>query len=147
MEYSLGIMKPDCVCRGLISEVVKMVEIAGLEVVALKKLRLKQSDIDVVYERCRLKDYYRDMSDFLMSDDVCVYLVRGSDAINRLNIVVGDTDPATAACETIRHTFGETIRRNITHSSMSEESFWREIELFFTPNEIKELVLSRWEVS
>lgn len=136
MEYSLGVLKPDCIERNLISEVLKMIEIPGLKVVAGKRLRLTQDNIDVLYARNIDKDFYLEMSLFLCSDDVYVYVVKGDDAINRLNEIVGDTDPQNAKNGTIRNKYGQSVRRNITHSSMNEESFWKELNVFFSKEEI-----------
>ena len=140
MWYSLGIMKPDCVERKLIDRVLSMIRRAGLKVVVVKMLSLTQDDIDIVYSRCKYKEFYSDMSAFLLSGDVCVYVIKGKNAINKLNMLVGETDPKLASPSTIRGELGESLRRNITHSSMNEESFWREIEIFFTQEEIKSII-------
>lgn len=146
MRYSLGIMKPDCVERGLIDRVLSMVINAGLKVMAVKILCLKQSDIDIVYERCKYKEFYKDMSAFLLSGDVCIYVVEGSDAINRLNVLVGETNPLLADSGTIRGELGESLRRNITHSSMNEDSFWKELNVFFTAEEINSMMVTGLKV-
>jgi len=140
MWYSLGIMKPDCVKRKLINRVLFMVRQVGLKILTIKMLSLTQDDIDIVYGRCKYKEFYRDMSAFLLSGNVCVYVVKGENAINKLNMLVGQTDPKLANPGTIRGELGESLRRNITHSSMNKESFWRELNVFFARGEIKSII-------
>lgn len=141
MRYSLGIMKPDCIERGLIDKVFSMIRDSELKIIAKKILYLKQSDVDIIYKRCQHKEFYKDMSSFLLSGNVCVYVVEGDNAINRLNVLVGETNPKLADIKTIRGELGESIRRNITHSSMNEESFWKELNVFFTPKEISSIIV------
>lgn len=51
-------------------------------------------------------------------------------------IMLGETDPAKSLPGTIRGDYSITIGRNIIHGSDSVESAKREINLWFTPEEI-----------
>jgi nucleoside-diphosphate kinase len=133
-------LKPDCVERGLSEDVFKLLELYGFKIIIKKRLRLTQSKIDILYDRCRDKDFYPGMLSFLLSGDVIVYIVECQNAINRLNEIVGDTNPENASPNSIRGKYGQSVRRNITHSSMNEESFWKELHIFFNEDEISKLL-------
>jgi len=116
-----------------------MVKLSGLTIIASKTQRLALNEICILYDRCRQKDFFKEMSAFLTSGDVLIFIVEGEDAINLLNETVGDTDPHKATKNTIRGRFGESIMKNICHSSMDYESFKKEVKIFFTEKELKHL--------
>jgi len=131
MNYSFGMLKPDCIERKLEKNVFERIESSGLIVKATRIVALKQEQIDIIYPCCKSGDFYQEMSKFLLSGRCEVFIVKGDDAINRLNDLVGYRDPLFAKEGTIRHCFGETIRRNIIHSVSSDLAFWEEVSLFF----------------
>lgn len=132
MKYSFGMLKPDCIERKLEKEVFEKIESAELVVLTKKKVFLRQEQIDIIYSYCKLSDFYQAMSAFLLSGECEVFIVKGDDAVNRLNNLVGYRDPLFADEGTIRRCFGETTRRNIIHSSNNKMTFWKEVVLFFT---------------
>jgi nucleoside-diphosphate kinase len=50
--------------------------------------------------------------------------------------MMGETDPAKASSGTIRGDFGIDIGHNLVHGSDSLENAWKEIDLFFSAEEI-----------
>jgi nucleoside-diphosphate kinase len=111
-----------------------MVREAGLEIVEARQIpRLSDDQIEAVYGWCRANSYFQGLCDFLKSGPVVAYLVRGDQAIDRLNQLVGATDPAIALPNSIRGRFGESIRRNISHSTLNRESCLREAQALFGP--------------
>lgn len=131
MKYSFGMLKPDCIERKLEKEVFEKIESAGLIVLATRRVLLMQEQIDIIYSCCNPSDFYQEMSAFLMSGECEVFIVKGNDAINRLNYLVGYRNPLLADEGTIRRCFGENMRRNVIHSTSNELTFWREVVLFF----------------
>ncbi|MFA5358413.1 MAG: nucleoside-diphosphate kinase [Patescibacteria group bacterium] len=92
-----------------------------------------------VYGSYADQDFFLGLKDFLLSGEVYAYVVIGKDAINVLNAIVGNTDPEKAAVSTIRRRFGESIRRNITHSTKDEVTFFNELRALFTQEEIAKI--------
>jgi len=62
----------------------------------------------------------------------------GEDAVARIRKVMGATDPSKADKGTVRADFGLNIQENSTHASDSPENALKEIEIFFTKDEIFE---------
>lgn len=133
MKYSFGMLKPDCIERKLEKKVFKKIESAGFVVLKTKSVLLKQDQIDIIYSCCKANGFYKDMSKFLLSGKCEVFIVESDDAIKKLNDLVGHRDPLLAKERTIRRCFGETIRRNIIHSSRNKYAFLNESSLFFEP--------------
>ena len=131
MEHSFGLLKPDCLKRGIEKEVLALVESAGLRIVAMKRVRLTRQQVDAVWPSCKREDFYEDMVEFSTSGDCIVFIVEGENAINRLKDIVGHYEPSMAKEGTIRHLFGTSARENIIHSSKNEETYKKEKALFF----------------
>lgn len=145
VEYSFGLLKPDCTEKKLELDVLSMIEAAGLRVCAMKRLRISQEQIDELYQRHIGKEFYPYLSAFLMSNEVVAYVVEGQKAIELLNELVGGSDPRKARPGTIRNTFGESITRNVTHSSYEVSDFIRESRIFFSNEELS-VITAQWEV-
>lgn len=138
MRYSLSILKPDCIERGLENKIRSLLKQNGFSILLEKRLRLTKDDVAFIYERCIDKDFFEGLSDFLTSGDVIVLVVSGlkmADVVKKLNSLVGHIDPCLAKDGTIRW-LGESIRRNLVHSSADTTSFWREVSRIFSEKEI-----------
>lgn len=142
MIYSSGIIKPDGVARHLEKEIFEWMEGIGLKVVLQKTLMLKKQDIRILYEYCCDMSHYRALEKFLMSGPVIFYVVSShGDAINSLNRLVGSTDPKTSLRETIRGRYGESIARNVIHSTQNEETLKKDLAHFLTKQQLLKVFL------
>jgi nucleoside-diphosphate kinase len=65
-----------------------------------------------------------------------VQVLEGEDAINKNREVMGATNPKEAAAGTIRADFAESIDENAVHGSDAAETAAREIDFFFTSEEL-----------
>lgn len=138
MKYSFSILKPDCLERNMKDFVFSFLEKHGFTVLLEKRMRLSLNDVEFIYERCVNEDFFRDFATFLVSGDVIAVIVKNpetSDAVKELNSLVGHTNPSFAKSGTIRK-FGESIRRNLIHSSADVASFWRETSRVFSKEEM-----------
>ena len=140
MEYSFGLLKPDCLKRGIEKEVLAIIEAIGLEIVAIKRVRLTKKEVDVIWAPCLIEDFYEELLKFSLSDYCMAFVVKGDDAIARLNDLVGHYEPTQEERDTIRYRFGRSVMENVIHSSATEELFWREVLLFFTRSELNRLL-------
>ena len=135
MDYSFGLLKPDCLKRGLEKQVLAEIEAAGLNIIAQKRIRLTKHGVALIWPTCRFAPFYEKMVEFSLSGDCLVFIVRGKDAINRLNSLVGYHEPSQAGKDTIRYRFGTSSMENIIHSAQDEERFRKEASLFFSEAE------------
>jgi nucleoside-diphosphate kinase len=86
--------------------------------------------------------HYKELERFLMSGPVVFYVVSSQgDAIESLNRLVGSTDPKTSLKETIRGRYGESIARNIIHSTQNEETLRKDLAHFLTKEQLLEMLL------
>lgn len=134
MDYSFGLLKPDCLKRGLDKEMLATIEAAGLKVIASKRVRLTKKEVDIIWPPCVKETYYPEMLAFSTSNDCLVFIVKGEDAIVRLNALVGHYDPAKAKPGTIRGRFATSCMENVIHSADNVVTFWRDVCLFFDVN-------------
>ena len=130
-ERTFVMVKPDGVRRGLLDEIERKIEGAGLRITAARRIRLSRELAEKLYEPHRGKDFFAPLIDFITSGDVVVMKVEGERAISRMRELSGPTDPRQAPKETIRGNFGTTTRENVVHASDSRESAERELSLFF----------------
>ena len=135
-SFSLGLLKPDCTLRHLTKTIMEMILETGLEIVATKTLFLSASDVEAFYVSCITENFFAEMSLFLQSGPTIAYLVRGNEAITRLNKLVGSTDPVDALPGTIRR-MGTDIRHNLAHSSQDSLNFLREATIIFNRDELE----------
>jgi nucleoside-diphosphate kinase len=133
---TFSIIKPDATRRNLTGAVTKMLEDAGLRVVASKRIHMTRDQAEGFYAVHRERPFYNDLCTFMTSGPVVVQVLEGEDAVARNRQVMGATNPEQADEGTIRKTYAESIEANSVHGSDSDENAKIEIEFFFKPDDI-----------
>ena len=133
---TFSIIKPDATRRNLTGAVTKMLEDAGLRVVASKRIRMTKDQAEGFYAVHKERPFFGELVEFMMSGPVVVQVLEGVDAVKRNRDVMGATNPVDAAEGTIRKTFAESIEANTVHGSDSDENAKIEIDFFFDEDEI-----------
>ncbi|WP_404481685.1 nucleoside-diphosphate kinase [Novosphingobium sp. BL-52-GroH] len=133
---TFSIIKPDATRRNLTGAVTKMLEEAGLRVVASKRLQLSKEQAEGFYAVHAERPFFNDLVSFMISGPVVVQVLEGEDAVKRNRDIMGATNPANADAGTIRKELAELIEANSVHGSDSEENAAIEIAYFFKPEEI-----------
>jgi nucleoside-diphosphate kinase len=133
---TFSIIKPDATRRNLTGAVTKMLEEAGLRVVASKRIRMTREQAEGFYAVHKERPFYGDLCAFMLSGPVVVQVLEGEDAVKRNRDVMGATNPAQADPGTIRKAYAESIEANSVHGSDSDENAATEIAFFFAPDEI-----------
>lgn len=133
---TFSIIKPDATRRNLTGAVTKMLEDAGLRVVASKRIRMSREQAEGFYAVHKERPFFGELVDFMISGPVVVQVLEGEDAVKRNRTVMGATNPADAEEGTIRKTYAESIEANTVHGSDSDENAKIEIEYFFDEDEI-----------
>jgi len=82
------------------------------------------------------KPFFNALKSFMTSGPVFVQVLQGEDAIHKNRELMGATNPQEASAGTIRADFAQSIDANAVHGSDSAESAKREIEYFFSSEEI-----------
>ena len=136
MDRTLSIIKPDGVKRGLIGEVVKMLEQNNLDIVAMKMLHMTKKQAQGFYAVHRERPFFESLTDFMSSGPAVVMVLEGENVIARYRELMGATNYKEAAEGTIRKAFGTDIEKNIVHGSDAAETASFEISYFFNQLEI-----------
>jgi nucleoside-diphosphate kinase len=136
MERTLAIIKPDAVGRKFAGDILKRIETTGLRVCALRLMRLTPAQAELFYEVHKARPFYRSLCDYISSGNVVIGVLSGDGAIARWRELMGATDPAKAASDTIRKQFGIDVEKNAVHGSDAPETAAREISFFFSELEI-----------
>ena len=136
VSRTFSIIKPDATRRNLTGAVTKMLEEAGLRVVASKRIKMTKEQAEGFYAVHKERPFFGELVEFMTSGPVVVQVLEGEDAVKRNREIMGATNPADADEGTIRKTFAESIEANSVHGSDSDENAKIEIDYFFDENEI-----------
>jgi len=135
-ERTLSIIKPDAVSKNVIGKIYDRFEIAGLRIVAAKRLQLNDESAGGFYAEHKGKGFYEDLIKFMTSGPVMVQVLEGENAIGLNRELMGATNPNEAAPGSIRADFANSIDANAVHGSDSPASAEREISYFFNEDEL-----------
>jgi nucleoside-diphosphate kinase len=136
MERSLVLIKPDAIQRGLAGEIISRLERKGLKIVAMKMLHMDKNLAQRHYAIHKGKAFFDDLVSFITSSPLIAIVFQGKNAVEIIRQMMGETDPAKAHSGTIRGDFGIDIGYNLIHGSDSLENASKEIDLFFSAEEI-----------
>ena len=133
---TFSIIKPDATRRNLTGAVTKMLEEAGLRVVASKRIHMSREQAEGFYAVHKERPFFGELVEFMISGPVVVQVLEGEDAVKRNRDIMGATNPKDAAEGTIRKSYAESIEANSVHGSDSPENAKTEIDFFFSEDEI-----------
>lgn len=136
MEKTLSIIKPDGVSRGLMGEVIKRFENAGIKIAAIKMLHMSKKQAQGFYSVHKDRPFFDSLTDFMCSGPAVVMVLTGENVISKNRDLMGATNYKEAAEGTIRRDFATDIEKNVVHGSDSSESATFEIGYFFNQLEI-----------
>lgn len=136
IERTLAILKPDCVRKNLIGEVIRRIQEAGFAVRALKLVRLSREEAEGFYAVHRGRPFFDELTEFMSSGPCVPIVLEKENAVADYRTLIGATDPAEAAEGTIRRDFADSKGQNIVHGSDSAENGRLESAYFFAEHEI-----------
>src|SRR5579863_5306190 len=136
VERTFSIIKPDATARNLSGAINAMIEKAGLRIIAQKRTLISRAQAETFYGVHRERPFFRELVDFMTSGPVIVQVLEGENAIVGYRDLMGATDPAKAAANTIRKAFALSIGENSVHGSDAADTAQKEIAQFFSANEI-----------
>ncbi len=131
MQRTFSIIKPDAVRKGHTGAVLAMIEKAGFQLVAIKKLSISKQQAAGFYAVHAQRPFFNSLTDFMSSGAIFVMVLEKENAIADLRKLMGATNPANAEEGTIRKKFAGSIEENTIHGSDAEETAKFEIGYFF----------------
>ena len=132
MSRTLLIIKPDATERNLIGHITSRLEKARFRIVDMRMVRLTSEQAGTFYAVHEGKPFLESLVAFMTSGPVVPMVLEKENAVEDLRTLVGATDPAAAACGTIRNEIGRNIQDNSVHASDSDDNAAKEIAFFFS---------------
>lgn len=138
LERSLVLLKPDCIERRLVGQIISRFEAKGLNIVAMKMLRVTPELAKQHYAEHVSKPFYPSLEEFITSAPIVAMAVEGLEAIRLIRDMLGATNGLKAAPGTIRGDFSSSRQMNLVHASDGPESAARELKLYFNEQDFCE---------
>jgi nucleoside-diphosphate kinase len=138
MQRTLILLKPDCVQRRLMGRVLSRFEDKGLNIIAMKMLRVTPELAAAHYAEHVEKPFYPSLEAFITGAPVVAMVIEGREAIRVVREMVGATSGLEATAGTIRGDLGSSHQMNLVHASDGPEAAEREINLYFEADQICE---------
>ncbi|MEX6505527.1 nucleoside-diphosphate kinase [Jiella sp. M17.18] len=136
LERTFSMIKPDATRRNLTGAITKMLEDAGLTVVASKRVWMSRREAEGFYAVHRERPFFGELVDTMTSGPTVVQVLQGENAIAKNREIMGATNPKDAAEGTIRKTHALSIGENSVHGSDAPETAKQEIAYWFAETEI-----------
>lgn len=145
-RWTVILLKPDCLYRGLVEPVLAWVRrempVSGLRTVEPTEEQIFAHYDDILNLSARLGvDVPGELRRIYVGQQVAVALGYGPHAAARLRVMLGDTDPAAAGPDTIRGHFGNDSLRaarargqlinNLIHTSDSSAVVPRDFDIWY----------------
>ena len=136
MSKTFSIIKPDATKRNITGSINKLIEDAGLRIVAQKRIKMSKDLAENFYGVHKEKPFFNDLVDYMTSEPVVVQVLECENAVQVYRKVMGATDPKNADKGTIRKEYALNIQENSVHGSDSDDNAKIEIDFFFKDIEI-----------
>ena len=136
MERTLILLKPDCVQRRLMGRVIARFEDKGLNIIAMKMMRVTPDLAKKHYAEHVKKDWYPALESFITGGPIVAAVVEGLEVIRVVREMLGATSGLKAAPGTVRGDFSASRQMNLVHGSDGPDAAAREIALYFRDEEI-----------
>lgn len=139
-------LKPDAVKRGITGEIISTIEDTGMKIMGLKMVQATDQLLEQHYEEHVDKPFYDGLAEYMKDGPIVAMVVQGVHAVENMRKIIGDTDASEAHPATIRGRFAHmsmdhadeagTLYRNIIHASATEEEAEKEVEIWFSEDEL-----------
>jgi nucleoside-diphosphate kinase len=160
IQQCLVIIKPDGLVKSLTGNIITAFSETKLKIVGARILKVTRELAEKHYadlKENKIKQHgvekgtaiFENTVNYIMgkyhTDRVLVLVYHGEDAINKIRNIVGKTNPEDADPISIRGKYGRInsktgVFENVVHASDSEVNAEREIKLWFTPDQLSDLI-------
>lgn len=125
-------IKPDAVAKNNIGNILAMINNAGFRIIAMKYTQLSKEQAGKFYEVHKERPFYGELVEFMSSGPIVAAILKKTNAVADFRTLIGATDPAEAAPNTIRKNYAESKGKNAVHGSDSDENAAIEGNFFFS---------------
>ena len=136
IEKTLSIIKPNAVLDNNMGNIIARFEKEGLRVAGAKMQHLTKEKAEGFYIEHKERPFFPSLVSFMTSTPVLIMVLEGENAVERNREIMGATNPADAANNTLRKLYASSLEANAVHGSDSPSSAEREITYFFEKHEV-----------
>lgn len=160
IQQCLVIIKPDGLIKSLTGNIISVLSETKLKIVGARVLKVSKELAEQHYSKLKEEQIakkgqekgtqiYENTVNYIMgkfhTDRVFALVYHGEDAIDKIRAIVGKTNPEEADPITIRGKYGRInsktgVFENVVHASANEEDAEKEIKLWFTPDQLSDLI-------
>lgn len=115
-------LKPDAVEAGNIGGILHDINAAGFKIVAMKYTKLSVEKAGEFYAVHSERPFYGELVEFMSRGPIVAAILEKENAVEDFRTLIGATNPANAAPDTIRAKFAKSIGENAVHGSDSDEN-------------------------
>lgn len=136
MEQTLVLLKPSCIERCLVGQVITRIQQRGIIISAMKMMQLDEKILREHYSHLVDKPFFPSLAASMMASPVIAMVLSGVDVVEVFRKMTGVTNGRKAEPGTLRGDFCMSGQANIIHASDSVENAKIEINRFFKPEEV-----------
>ena len=129
-------LKPDSVENGNIGPILEKINSAGFRIVAMKLTQMSNKDARNFYSIHRERPFFDELVSYMTRGPIIAAVLEKEDAVEQFRLLIGSTDPTTAAAGTIRKLFATSISENAIHGSDTNENALIESRFHFSEEEM-----------
>lgn len=144
-EATLVLIKPDGLKKSLTGNILTRLSETKLDIIAAKITKVDEKLAKKHYIHLKDKPFFEDLIKYIRGEfhgkrKIMALIYYGEEAINKVRVIAGATNPEEADAVSIRGAYGRIttkgIFENVVHVSANKEEAKREIKLWFEPSEI-----------
>ena len=155
-EATLVIIKPDGLIKSLTGNILSRLSETKLKIIGAKVVKVSIELANRHYHHLQDQPFYPELAKYITGqihgeNRVMALVYYGQGAITKIRKIAGATNPEEADPVSIRGAYGRILTtglfENVIHASSSPDESQREIQLWFSPDEIaNDLYPSKEEV-
>jgi len=124
-------LKPDCIKRGLVGEVISRIEKKGWRISHASTKTLEPAFLYTFYEHIKDQPYFLDVFNYMLSGTVIGMIVEGDDVVDGMRRLIGSTRVEESPPGTIRGDFAVSSANSLIHASHTSDNVKKELDIFF----------------
>ena len=128
-----AIIKPLAFQSGYAGPIITQIDTAGFRIKVISSTQLSVEEAKAFYAIHEEKPFYENLCAYMASAPIIVMVLEKEHAIEDFRKLIGATNPAEAARNTLRQQFGKSIDYNAVHGSDAPTTAKVEIGFFFAP--------------
>jgi len=131
IQTTLLLIKPNAVKNKHIGDIISIIEKNNFLIKDIKLIQFDEALINTFYQEHLGKAFFNELAKFMQSDITIALKLERENAIVELRKINGSASIANRDPNSIRALYADSITANAVHSSDSENSAKRELEIIF----------------